>query len=192
MSSMLNPFWPIQSHNLIARCTNETLLVQDSLALFDNYCSREEESKFLARLPHSDKARTYAFVQSWAVAESWQENQRLALIIEHALTQQPIGLLVLFDKSLLDQPSKVECHFGISQDFSNQGLVSELLIALIKKLVQATGYQSLVSYCDRQHLVSQKVLLNCGFKQTELLPAHYFNPNQQAYIDCYGYCCHLK
>ncbi|MGY0216541.1 GNAT family N-acetyltransferase [Endozoicomonadaceae bacterium StTr2] len=174
----------IDTPRLTARFSQERDLEAESQALFDNYTGRTAESAFLARNPHIDVSDTLILLLNWSCARSWVHNNRAALIIEEKSSQQPIGQLVLFRNC-----RQLEFHFGISYDHAGQGLATELIQGLVNWAASQPYIDELISYCDVNHIASQRVMAKSGFKQTGRLARHYTNPNQGGReVDCFSYC----
>ncbi len=149
--------------------------------LFERYTGRRNESEHLARLPHSSEQQTRKNLEGWSTAQSWENNNRLALVIEEKEQRSAIGQLTLFKL-----PGAVEFHFGISHDFSGKGYVTEVLSGLIESDLAANTI--LITYCSCEHPAAQRVLEKSGFCRTGFVAKKYRNPNQNnQWVDCFTY-----
>lgn len=160
----------------------------DAASLFSLYTGQKGESKYLARLPHQTVDQTAKFLGTWSTKDSWRKGSRVCLVVEEKESKTVIGVLVL-----LRIADKIEFHFGISHKYSGKGIVTELIESLICQLKDEHEVVTLSTYCDVEHVASQRVLENSGLKKGEVLRGKYQNPNMNnEHRDCYLYSLKLR
>ena len=159
--------------------TSERLILRkfqqgDEISLFHEYCGDIESSRFLQRAPHQNVAQTRSSLELWA-SEHWeQQHPNFAWVISHKETNLAMGLLYFFTREvsvreLSAHESFGEIHFGIGAKFQKQGYMVEAIDAVIDYLRHNNLVRTIKTFCDVEHIASQNVLLNTGFKQNELL-----------------------
>jgi ribosomal-protein-alanine N-acetyltransferase len=78
-------------------------------------------------------------------------------------TDEPVGYCVLRHIDFIPG-NDLELGYVIAPAYWGQGLATEVTQALLNYAQKDMGAQKVVAFTDPGHLLSQKVLLKCGFK----------------------------
>lgn len=155
----------------------------DVQILFDNYCSDEDRSKFLAREAHRSVEQTSNFLNLWCKSAWENDFSDFAWVIAIKKTNTPIGVFIVKSQSDI-----AEIHYGISRDCESQGYITEAGAAVVEWLKTNTNIKIVRTECDVENYGSIKVLEKLGFKNVGhiknglYLPA--FGKNAR---DCYRF-----
>lgn len=151
---------PIETERLSLRQYQEG----DEVSLFNDYCSDAKASKYLQRLAHTDVQQTQSMFENWA-RHKWKNGaDEFSWIISEKSTNLAMGQLMLIQKT-----DEAEIHFGLGTKFQGQGFMQEAIKAVIAYIQANSSLKRIGTFCDVEHVKSQNVLLNSGFKRKEIL-----------------------
>ena len=129
----------------------------DAEALFRNYTSDVECSRYLQREPHTNVSQTAAMLRELC-DKAWDiPGVPFCWVIALRETDEPIGVFLAFPDG-----HKTDFHFGIAKRFWAQGLASEAGLAALDALWQPDETQRIWTFCDVENTGSRRVLEKMG------------------------------
>ena len=134
--------------------------VDDARAMYENWASDPEVTKFLTWPPHADLEVTGQVLKSWV--EGYGQNDFYQWAIVPKGLDAPIGSI-----SVVSRNDKVRiAHIGycIGKRWWHQGFTSEALRAVIDFLFDEVGAQRVEAMHDSNNPNSGGVMRKCGMK----------------------------
>lgn len=147
----------IETENLILR----KFVLEDAQAMYNNWASDEEVTKFLSWPAHSSVEVSKDIINLW-IEEYKNNNYYHWAITLKENGNEPIGGI-----SIVEQKEKVgSVQFGycIGRKWWNKGVTSQALNALIKFFIKEVGANRIEARHDPLNPNSGKVMLKCGMK----------------------------
>ncbi len=144
----------IETSRLILRRAELT----DAQAMFDNWASDPEVTKYLTWPTHESKDITHMVLESW-VAEYEKPNYYQWMIVPKDLGQ-PIGTISVVHSR--DKIASAEIGYCIGSKWWHQGIMSEALQAVIDYLFDAVGMNRIEAWHDVKNPHSGAVMRKCG------------------------------
>lgn len=149
----------------------------DAEAMYKNWASDSEVTKFLTWEPHSSVDVSRNILKSWIDEYKNTNYYQWAITLKENINE-PIGCI-----GIVSQNHKLEMvHFGycISRNWWNKGITSEALNALIDYFINKVKVNRIESRHDPLNHNSGKVMMKCGLKYEGTL--------RQADINNQGIC----
>lgn len=145
---------PIQT----SRLTLRRFVPADAQAMYNNWASDAEVTRFLRWPPHSDVTVSQAVLSDWIAAYEKPDFYQWA-IVPDALGA-PIGTIgVNFCDDTL---ALAHIGYAIGRPFWNRGYTSEALSAVIAYLFDRVGMNRIESQHDPENGASGRVMQKCG------------------------------
>lgn len=168
----------IETENLILR----KFEIQDAEAIYKNWGSDSEVTKFLTWGPMKDVAISKTVVKSW-VEEYDKENFYQWAIVLKENGEDPIGTIstVRQDEGI----GMVHIGYCIGRNWWNRGITSEALDAIIKYFMKEVKVNRVESRHDPLNPGSGKVMIKCGMKYEGTMRKA--DINNQGICDCAYY-----
>ncbi|MDU5108465.1 GNAT family N-acetyltransferase [Clostridium sp.] len=163
----------IETERLILR----RFKMEDAEAMYKNWASDEEVTRFLTWPPHSSIELTKDILQDWINDYKNEDSYNWAITIKEN-GDEPIGSIGAVDIS--ERVNMVHIGYCISKKWWNKGITSEALKALIKYFFEEVGVNRVESRHDPNNPNSGKVMMKCGMK--------YEGTMRQADINNQGIC----
>ena len=163
----------IETERLILR----RFKVEDAEAMYRNWASDEEVTKFLTWPPHSSVEITKDILKNWINDYKNKDSYNWAITIKEN-GDEPIGSIGVVDSN--ERINMVHIGYCISKKWWNKGITSEALKALIKYFFKEVGVNRVESRHDPNNPNSGKVMIKCGMK--------YEGTMRQADINNQGIC----
>ena len=112
-----------------------------------------------------------------------KESNKFSWVIALAGTNEGIGIVLVE----LENKHSAQIHFGIGSNFTNQGLITEAMLAVVRWLINK-NIEKIWAFCDLSNHGSKRVLEKIGFKNEGILEKKLILPafNYSA-RDCYYY-----
>lgn len=133
---------------------------EDAQAMFRNWASDEDVTRFLTWPAHSS-----ADVSRW-VLEDWVASYEKPDFYQWAIVPktfgEPIGTISVVEKD--DRIPKAHIGYCIGKNWWHQGIMSEALRAVMDFLFEEVGYLRLESRHDPRNPHSGAVMQKCGMK----------------------------
>lgn len=163
----------IETERLILR----RFKMEDAEAMYKNWASDEEVTRFLTWPPHSSIELTKDILQDWINDYKNEDSYNWAITIKEN-GDEPIGSIGAVD--INERVNMVHIGYCISKKWWNKGITSEALKALIKYFFEEVGVNRVESRHDPNNPNSGKVMMKCGMK--------YEGTMRQADINNQGIC----
>lgn len=133
---------------------------EDAPAMFANWASDPEVTRFLTWPTHASPAVSEYVCADWASHYDQSDYYQWA-IVPQALGE-PIGSIAVVDHD--DRVGKAHIGYCIGRAWWHKGIMSEALQAVMDYLFDEEGYQRLESRHDPRNPHSGAVMRKCGMK----------------------------
>ncbi|MGG7144072.1 GNAT family N-acetyltransferase [Clostridium nigeriense] len=147
----------IETERLILR----KFKIEDAEAMYKNWVSDEEVTKFLTWPPHSSVEVTKTILKDWVDNYKEDDFYQWAIILKEN-GDEPIGSISVVDKN--EKANMVHIGYCIGRKWWNTGVTSEALKALINYLIKEVGVNRVEARHDPNNPNSGKVMMKCGMK----------------------------
>ena len=158
----------IETERLLLRKLNK----DDAEAIFSNWASDEEVTKYLSWNHHLDISTTRYILDLWLIEYNNPNTARFGIVLKE--TNELIGAIDVVD--YIDGTPEV--GYCLSRKHWNKGYMSEVCNAFVSYLNEL-GYQEILIEADERNIGSNRVIEKCGFEFThqETKPCSSFKPN---------------
>ena len=147
----------IETERLILR----RFKMQDAEAMYRNWASDSEVTKFLTWQPHSSVDATKIILEDWIKDYENDDIYNWAIILKEN-GDEPIGSIGAVDKN--ERINMVHIGYCISRKWWHKGITSEALKALIRYFIEEIGANRVEARHDPNNPNSGKVMMKCGMK----------------------------
>ncbi len=147
----------IETENLILR----KFKLSDADAMYRNWASDEEVTKFLTWGPIDDIAIAESVINEWIEGYDNENFYQWAIVVKEN-KDEPIGCISIVRQD--EAIGMVHVGYCIGKKWWNQGITSEALEALIKFFITEVKANRIESRHDPINENSGKVMLKCGMK----------------------------
>lgn len=154
----------------------------DAEAMFNNWASDAEVTKFLTWPAHSDVSVSKAVIGSWIPLYNNLNHYSWAIVLKEI--GQPIGSIAVVDQR--DDIQMVHIGYCIGRKWWRRGYASEALAELIRFFFEDVGVNRIESRHDPRNPNSGKVMQKCGLKYEGTLRQSDRN-NQGGFCDAARY-----
>lgn len=144
----------IRTERLVLRrfCTD------DAQAMFDNWASDDEVSKYLTWPTHTDLTISQWVVNDWVLSYDKEDSYHWAIEFEG----QAIGSISVVGKD--DDVKKAHIGYCIGRNWWRKGIMSEALKAVMDYLFDEVGMNRIEACYDPNNPNSGRVMAKCGMK----------------------------
>ena len=156
--------------------------VDDAGAMFKNWASDNEVTKFLTWPAHTDVSVSESVINSWISLYQRPEHYSWAMTLK--ALGEPIGSIAAVERR--DETRMVHIGYGLGRKWWNQGYTSEALTELVRFFFEEVGVNRIESRHDPRNPNSGKVMLKCGLKYEGTLRQSDTN-NQSGFCDASYY-----
>ncbi len=132
---------------------------RDANDLFTRYCGVNETAKYISTLPHDNAQTTRLKIKHWRQFYQQREPKLSIYGVSSRHDDRVFGLVVF-----IFNPEYAEIHFGISNQYSNQGIATQLCLAGLQYL-KTLGITDVRTNPYVAHAASIRVLEKSGFIQ---------------------------
>jgi len=146
----------LETERLILR----RFIIDDAAAMFKNWASDDEVTKYLMWKTHADVSVSESVINSWL--ELYQKPEHYSWVIILKDIGEPIGSIAAVEQR--DETKMVHIGYCIGRKWWNQGITSEALKELIQFFFEEVGVNRIESRHDPRNPNSGKVMLKCGLK----------------------------
>ncbi|MCR5348061.1 MAG: GNAT family N-acetyltransferase [Bacilli bacterium] len=147
----------LKTNHLILR----KLKPEDTEAIFRNWASDPEVTKYVTWLPHPNVETTQALVRMWLKEE--ENPKTVRYMITEKESDEPIGSI-----DVVDYVDGIpEIGYCLSRKHWGKGYMTEACQAFVKYLF-AIGFDKIVIEADVNNAASNKVIQKCGFSFTHV------------------------
>lgn len=146
----------LETERLILR----KFVLTDAEAMYRNWASRSEVTKFLTWPTHESVEESKQVIESWV--NSYQDVHSYQWAIELKSIGEPIGTIsiVRCEESL----SEVEIGYCIGETWWHQGIISEAFTEIIRFLFEEVGVNRIAARHDVNNPHSGGVMKKCGLR----------------------------
>ena len=166
----------IETERLLLR----KIRIEDAKAMFDNWASDPEVTKYLTWNPHENIEVTKIIINRWLEEEKDPKTIRFVITLKDS--GDPIGSIDVVN--YID--GNPEIGYCLSKKYWNQGLMTEACKAFAKYLFNK-GFNKVLIKALVENISSNRVIEKCGFKfthQEHLEHQSSFKPDP-ATLNCY-------
>lgn len=146
----------LQTERLILR----PFLEEDAEAMFDNWASDPEVTKFLSWPTYKSIDDAHAILNQWLESYDNPEFYQWAIVLKEL--GQPIGSISVVN--LDNRVDLAEIGYCIGKTWWGQGIMPEALKAVMQYLFEVVGMQRLEAGHDPENSASGAVIRKCGFR----------------------------
>ncbi|MDF2484305.1 MAG: family N-acetyltransferase [Herbinix sp.] len=133
--------------------------LEDALAMYNNWASDKEVTKFLTWPNHSNVDISKKVIQSWI--EEYEKEDYYQWCIEWKESQEAIGSISVVHRN--DETDTVELGYCIGRQFWNQGITSEALSAMVDFFFNEVNANRIEARHDTNNPNSGKVMMKSDF-----------------------------
>lgn len=167
----------IETERLILR----RFTVEDTDAMFRNWASNKEVTKFLMWPAHEDISVSEKVLKEWVDNYFKSDFYQWAIVLKKN-GSEPIGTIGVVSHD--DAVGKVHIGYCIGQEWWNKGITSEALHYVMEFLFEKVDVQRIESRHDPRNMNSGEVMKKCGMKYEGTLSNADWN-NQGVCDACY-------
>lgn len=155
--------------------------ISDAEAMYKNWASDDEVTKYLMWSTHKDVDETKSILKEWVISYSDERYYQWAIVLKEN-GNEPIGSITAV--SLDDAASKVHVGYCIGKKWWNKGITSEALKTVMNFFFERVEVNRIESRHDSRNPNSGKVMKKCGMKYEGTLRSSDWN-NQGICDACY-------
>lgn len=138
--------------------------LSDAEAMFRNWASDDEVTRFLMWPSHTDVSVSEAILKDWVGKYSDLKFYQWAITLKANVNEpegsEPIGCISVVDMD--DRLDMVHIGYCIGRKWWHQGITSEALAELIRFFFEEAGVNRVESRHDPKNPNSGKVMMKCG------------------------------
>lgn len=154
---------------------------EDAAAMYKNWASDDEVTKFLMWPTHSSEEISRGVTKDWVNSYSDEKYYQWAIVLKEN-GDEPIGSISVVD--MKENISAVHIGYCIGRTWWNKGITSEALKAVMTFLFDVVDVNRIEARHDPRNPNSGKVMQKCGMKYEGTL--HSADWNNQGICDaCY-------
>ena len=166
----------LETERLILR----RFVTEDYVAMYKNWASDEEVTKYLMWSTHSSMKMSKKIAKAWVKQYSRKDNYNWAIVPKDL--GEPIGGISVVH--MKEDVSMVHIGYCIGKNWWHRGFTSEALKAVMDFLFDEVGVNRIESRHDPRNPNSGKVMKKCGMKYEGTLRSSDWN-NQGICDACY-------
>lgn len=135
-------------------------VIGDAEAMYRNWASDPEVTRFLTWPPHESVEVSRQILQSWI--DEYENDSYYQWMIVLKEFGEPVGSITGMSPD--DAVSSVEIGYCIGQKWWHQGIMTEALQAVLRYLFEVCGFQRILARHDSNNPHSGNVMQKCGMK----------------------------
>ncbi len=147
----------LETERLILR----RFMIDDAEAMFRNWCSDDEVTKFLMWTTHTDVEETRETLKEWEENYAKDDNYLWAITLKEN-GDEVLGSISAVEVD--DKIDKIHIGYCLSRKYWHQGIMSEALAALVRFFFEEVKANRIESRHDPRNPNSGKVMMKCGLK----------------------------
>ena len=133
--------------------------VNDAQAMFENWASDPEVTRYLTWPPHETIEVTQGLLQDWVERYGAADYYHWAIILKEN-GDQPIGSIAVVDHD--DGAEKATVGYCLGRKWWHRGYMTEALTAVIRYLLEDVEMNRVEAYHDPRNPYSGSVMKKCG------------------------------
>lgn len=167
-----NPVWDrwppeeIRTERLLLRRPRPA----DARAIFEEYASDPQVTRYLSWEPHASVEETATFLEGRIVR--WQTGASFAWVLTRAEEDRPIGMI-----ELRPQGHRAEIGYVLGRRYWNRGYMTEAVRAVVEWALRQPHVYRVWAVCDVENLASARVLEKAGMQREGILRRWSVHPN---------------
>lgn len=169
----------IETNRLILR----RFSVEDAPAMFENWASDDEVTKYLTWPSHGSVEISEMVLKEWVASYRCEDFYQWAITFKE-FGEQPIGSIAVV--SLDDYVKKAHIGYCIGRSWWHKGIMTEALRAVMDYLFDVVGCQRIEAAFDPRNPHSGAVMQKCGMKFEGTLRKAAWNNQGICDISYYG------
>lgn len=146
----------IETDRLILR----KFVIEDAKAMYENWASDEEVTKYLMWPAHSDISVSQEILKEWTKNYTKEDYYQWAICLKE--NDEPIGNIGVVSQD--DTVQMVHIGYCIGRQWWHQGITSEALRGVIGFFFDKVGMQRIESRHDPRNPNSGEVMKKCGMQ----------------------------
>ena len=146
----------IETQRLILRCAELT----DAEAMFRNWASDPEVTKYLTWPPHTSLEVSRRILENWVEANAQIDRYHWMIVLKEL--DQPIGSITVVEHR--DDIGEAEVGYCIGKQWWHKGLVTEAMMAVMGYLFDQVGMNRVEARHDLNNPHSGGVMKKCGMR----------------------------
>lgn len=154
----------------------------DAQAMYDNWASDPEVTRYLTWPTHENAAQSEAILKDWILRYHEDDYYQWAIVPKDN-EDKPIGSIAVV--ALDDRVQKATVGYCIGRRWWHQGITSEALTAVIDYLIHRVGMGRVDAYHDPRNPHSGDVMKKCGMQYEATLRSS--DRNNQGICDACWY-----
>lgn len=139
-------------------------------AIFDNYATDPEVTKYMTWAPHAEVNQTIEFLNS--LSRSWDAETEFAWSIFRKADNQLIGMITLRVDSFT-----AEAGYVLAKSSWGKGYMTEALVAVRELAFSMPAIERFQILCDVDNPASARVMEKAGFEKEGILRKYIRHPN---------------
>ncbi len=167
----------LETERLILR----SFISEDAVAMYKNWASDPEVTKFLMWKTHSKQEESQSIIDDWVKQYSNEKYYHWAIVLKEN-GNEPIGAIAVGHMN--EQVSATQISYCLGKPWWHQGIMSEALQAVMNFLFDVVGASRIEARHDPRNPNSGKVMQKCGMKYEGTLRSSDWN-NQGICDACY-------
>lgn len=154
---------------------------EDAAAMYKNWASDEEVTKFLSWPTHSSQEVSRYVTEDWVQSYSDESYYQWAIVLKEN-GDEPIGSIAVV--KMEEDVSMAQIGYSLGRTWWHKGITSEALKAVMDFLFDVVDVNRIEAKHDSRNPNSGKVMQKCGMKYEGTLRSSARN-NQGIYDACY-------
>ena len=146
----------IETQRLVLRCAELT----DAEAMFRNWASDPEVTKYLTWPPHTSLEVSRRILENWVEANGQIDRYHWMIVLKEL--GQPIGSITVVEHR--DDIGEAEVGYCIGKQWWHKGLVTEAMMAVMGYLFDQVGMNRVEARHDLNNPHSGGVMKKCGMR----------------------------
>jgi ribosomal-protein-alanine N-acetyltransferase len=134
--------------------------IDDAEAMFQNWASDDEVTKYLTWPTHTDVSVSRDVINSWIPLYQKPEHYNWTMVLKEI--GEPIGSIAAVEQR--DDIKMVHIGYCLGRKWWHKGYTSEALKELIRFFIEEVGVNRIESRHDPRNPNSGKVMVKCGLK----------------------------
>ena len=136
------------------------LTLDDVDAMFDNWASSSNVTRFMTWPAHRNKDITKMVLTDWVNSYEKLDYYQWGIVLKDSLTL--IGAISIVN--INEEDKSVEVGYCIGEEWWNQGIVTEALQRIIKFFFEEININRVEAYHDIRNIASGRVMQKSGMK----------------------------
>ena len=135
----------------------------DARAMFENWASDPQITRYLSWKPHKNIAETQEILSGWV--REYRDTRTYNWLIVPKILGEPIGSIGMSSLDYLKEVNEFcEVGYCLSRQYWNQGFATEAMQAVLSYLLERVGFYRVQAVHDVLNPASGRVMEKCGMQ----------------------------